>query len=193
MPAPALANGDIEASSIVGTLMEEQGDKEGAAAAYLRGADAGDAEAAFNLGRLRYDVGDSDGARTAFQRAHELGHEGAEQILDVWDREGPEPGEGLRPNIKELVATIGAMVTELATQRSNLRRSWIGPACRLGRARHEPARSPPLRHLWRSSSSRSAATSYQAARHRSPASRAGYTVTPPGRWRGQPLPAERAV
>ena len=121
----AEANGDSDASGIVGTLMERQGDKEGAAAAYLRGANAGDAEAAFNLGRVRYDLGDSDGARAAFQRARELGHEGAEQILDAFDRESPEPGHSPRPNINQLVATIATMVTELATQRSNLRRSWI--------------------------------------------------------------------
>jgi DNA segregation ATPase FtsK/SpoIIIE, S-DNA-T family len=122
----AEANGDTDASRILGTLMEQQGDKEAAAAAYLRGAEAGDAKAAFDLGRLRYDVGDSDGARAAFQQAHELGYEDAKQILDAWDREGPEPRQSPRPDINQLVATINAMVAELATQRSNLRRSWIG-------------------------------------------------------------------
>ena len=133
----AEANGDSDASRIVGTLMEQQGDREGAAAAYLRGTEAGDAQAAFNLGRLRYDAGDSDGARAAFQRAHELGHEGAKQVLDAWDREGPESRQSPRPDISQLVATIGAVVTELATQRSNMRRSWIGASipCQTSEAR----------------------------------------------------------
>lgn len=133
----AEANGDSDASRIVGTLMEKQGDREGAAAAYLRGAEAGDAKAAFDLGRLRYDGGDSDGAHAAFQRAYELGYEGAKQILDAWDREGAQPRQSPRPNINQLVATIGAVVTELATQRSNLRRSWIGASvqCQTSEAR----------------------------------------------------------
>jgi hypothetical protein len=133
----AEANGDSDASFIVGTLLEQQGDKEGAAAAYLRGANAGDAKAAFNLGRLRYDAGDIDAARTAFQRAHELGHEAAGQILDALDREGSEPRQSRRPDINQLVATINAVVTELATQRSKLRRSWIAASmpCQVSEAR----------------------------------------------------------
>ena len=133
----AEANGDSQASFIVGSLMEQQGDKEGAAAAYLRGTEAGDAEAAFNLGRLRYDAGDGDGARAAFQRAHELGNEGAKQILGALDREGLDPRQTPRPDITQLVATIDAMVTQLATKRSKLRKSWIAASvqCQVSDAR----------------------------------------------------------
>jgi tetratricopeptide (TPR) repeat protein len=127
----AEANGDGEASFIVGKLTEQQGDKEGAAAAYLRGAEAGNAEAAFNLGALRYDAGDSDGARAAIQLAHERGHGTAKQILDTWGRDDTRPG------IDQLVATTRAVMTELATQRAELRRSWIAASiqCHLSEAR----------------------------------------------------------
>jgi S-DNA-T family DNA segregation ATPase FtsK/SpoIIIE len=133
----AEASGDSQAAFIVGSLMEQQGDGEGAAAAYLRGVEAGNAEAAFNLGRLRYDAGDGDGARAAFQRAHELGNEGAKQILDALDREGLESRQSPRPNITQLVATIDGMVTQLATQRSKLRKSWIAASvqCQVSEAR----------------------------------------------------------
>ena len=133
----AEANGDGEASSIVGTVMETQGDKKGAAAAYLRGADAGVGEAAFKLGRLRYGDGDMDGARAAFELADELGYEGAKQTLDAWDRDGRSQGESPRPNVNQVVATINAVVTELANQRSTLRRSWIAASvpCQTSEAR----------------------------------------------------------
>lgn len=133
----AEVNGDRDACLVLGRILEKQADTDGALAAYQRGAEAGDAEAAFNLGRIHYDAGDSDAARAAFEWASQLGHEGATKIVEAWDHRTALEEAQSRPNITQLVTTINAQFTELANQRSNLRRSWIGASlqCQISEAR----------------------------------------------------------
>ena len=62
----------------LGILLKEQGDIEGARAAYQRAIDSGHLDAApmaaFNLGVLLKEQGDIEGARAAYQRAIDSGH-----------------------------------------------------------------------------------------------------------------------
>ena len=62
----------------LGVLLAEQGDVEGARAAYQRAIDSGHPEQApaamVSLGVLLNEQGDVEGARAAFQRAIDSGH-----------------------------------------------------------------------------------------------------------------------
>ena len=62
----------------LGVLLEEQGDADGAKAAYQQAIDSGHADqapkAAVNLGVLLKEQGDADGAKAAYQQAIDSGH-----------------------------------------------------------------------------------------------------------------------
>jgi tetratricopeptide (TPR) repeat protein/type II secretory pathway pseudopilin PulG len=74
------------AAAALGALLEEQGDVEGAKAAYQQAVDSGDTEAAplaaVKLGYLLRDQGNMEGARAAYQVAIDSGH--AEHAPAAW-------------------------------------------------------------------------------------------------------------
>jgi tetratricopeptide (TPR) repeat protein len=77
----------------LGVLLEEQGDKTGAKAAYQRADERGDADGACNLGGLLNEQGDKTGAEAAWRRADERGHPGGACNLGVLlDEQGDKTG-----------------------------------------------------------------------------------------------------
>lgn len=124
----ACDNGDIVAFWAIGKLLEGKRDLRGAAQSYRAGAEAGDGQAAYRLGAVLYELGEEAGAKAAFQRAHELGHEGAKQLVDALAREGaadPVASEKSRQDVGTLWASISTLIIGLGAQRYDLGRQWI--------------------------------------------------------------------
>jgi DNA segregation ATPase FtsK/SpoIIIE, S-DNA-T family len=121
----AADDGDSAGFWGIGKIHEQMRDWPTAAEAYRQGAEFGDAACFFGLGVSLYEQGDRVGAKAAFQRASELGHDGAADVLDAFEREDSGPAGDLRPSVGQLWSNVAGLYEALASQRQELGRQWI--------------------------------------------------------------------
>lgn len=109
----------------IGKINEQRQDWTAAAAAYTQGAEVGDAACAYGLGVALYELGDHKSSRAAFQQASDLGHDGARDLLEAFDREDGAPGGTTGPSVGQLWSDVTGVYGALATHRQELGRQWI--------------------------------------------------------------------
>ena len=122
----AADSGDPSGFWGIGKIHEKRCNWVAAAQAYRQGADLGDAECSYGLGIALFEQGDRVGSRAAFQHASGLGHDGAADLLEAFEREeGSVPADGRRPNVGQMWSNVASVHEALASQRQQLGRQWI--------------------------------------------------------------------
>ncbi len=109
----------------IGKVNEQRQDRTAAATAYRHGAELGDAACAYGLGVALYELGDRDSSRAAFQQAKDLGHEGARDLLEAFDREDGAANGVPGLNVSQLWSEVTGVYGALASHRQELGRQWI--------------------------------------------------------------------
>jgi tetratricopeptide (TPR) repeat protein len=109
----------------IGKINEQRRQWPEAAAAYRKGAELGDAACAYGLGVALYELGDRDNSRAAFEQARDLGHEGAKDLLEAFDREDGAPGQVGGSTVGQLWSDVTGVYGALASHRQRLGRQWI--------------------------------------------------------------------
>ena len=109
----------------IGKINEQRRQWPEAAAAYRKGAELGDAACAYGLGVALYELGDRDNSRAAFEQARDLGHEGAKDLLETFDREDGAPGGVGASTVGQLWSDVTGVYGALASHRHRLGRQWI--------------------------------------------------------------------